>query len=197
MAKERKRLALDALKRATDAVAAAKDVVLNKSALDALMNTKPEDLIAPDSDAEVIKGRAKRSGCWAHSPAMLDLFAAADKRLTRVANWAGMNVKRVEKVHARLIPGTKLVIIKAAPVEDLTAIPVNRYGTAVTINLISLLAEHGLTVETGYRERYDVAYIPRESPHWPGLVIDLTDVKERRLESESKKEKGAPPPGEL
>lgn len=180
---ERKRRNAELMNQLAEAAAAAKDEVLNKSAMDALMNTKPEDLIAPESDPEVIKGNAKRSGCWIHGPALANLFAAADKRLTRVANGAGMSVRRVEKIHARLIPGTKLVIIKAAPVEDLSAIPVNRYGRAVTINLITLLSQHGLTVDPGYRERFDIAYIPEGSPHWPGLVIDFSNVKERRKES--------------
>ncbi len=168
-------------KRVMEAAAAAKDEVLKQSTLDALMNTKPEDLIAPEDNPEVIKGNAKPSGGWISSPAMLEIFAAADKRLTRVAGWAGIQVKRVEKVHARLIPGTKLVVLKAAPGDDFKAIPVVRNGNNVTINLITLLSspKNRLTIETGYRERFDINYIPEGSLHWPGLVLDLGDPQER------------------
>ena len=181
-----RKLDAELVKRMMEAVAAAKHEVLQKSALDALMNTKPEDLIGPDEDPEVIKGNARRSGCWVHSPAMVDLFAAADKRLTRVAAWADIKVKRVERVHARLVPGTKLVVLKGARADDLSALPVNRNGTTVTINLITLLSENGLTIETGYRERFEIAYIPKESPLWPGLFFDLGDAKERRKASAKK-----------
>lgn len=196
VAGERKPVGPESVKRITEAVAAAKEEVINKSALDALMNTRPEDLIAPDEEGEVIKGNARRSGCWLHSPALLDLFAAADKRLSLVGKWAGIEAKLIPKVQVRLIPGTRVVTIKAAHADDLTAIPVHRYGSAVTINLISLLGEHDLKVEAGWRERYDVAFIPKGSPHWPGLFIDLNDVKERRQESEPKKAKGEPSSGE-
>lgn len=187
VASDERKLDLDVGKQLKRAAAAAKQEVLNRRAMEALLNTKPEDLIAANLDAEVIKGNARRSGCWIHAPGMVEFFAAADKRLTRVADWTTMEVKRVERVHANLVKGTKLVIIKPAPAEDLTAIPVNRYGYSATFNLITLLGEAGLTVETGYRERYEVAYIPKESPLWPGLVIDLSQIKERRLEPHAKK----------
>jgi hypothetical protein len=188
MASGNAKLTRELIKQVQEAAAAAKDEVLSKKATEALLNLKEEELISADADAEVIKGNAKRPGCWIHSPAMVELFAAADKRLTRVANWAGMSAKQVAKVHARLVKGTKLVLITPAPVEDLTAIPVHRYGSSAVFNLVNLLGEAGLTVATGYRERYDVAYVPKESPAWPALVIDLSQQKERRLEPPGKKE---------
>lgn len=155
--------------------------ILPKSTIDALLNTRPEELISANREAEVIKGNANRSGCWITSPGKVEFFAAADRRLTRVAEWDTINVRQVEKVHAHLVPNSKLVIIKAARESDLTAIPVSRYGSSAMFNLITLLAEHNLTVQTGYKERYDVAYVPRESPLWPALVIDLDDPQERRI----------------
>lgn len=190
----KRRLDPELVKRLMAAAAAAKENVLNKKSMEALLNAKPEDLISADSEAEIIKGRARQSGCWIHSPANVSLFAAAEKRLTQVAIWGGKDVKRVEKVYARLLPGTKLIIITPAPLEDLTAYPVNRHGSQTTFNLIDLLGEHGLTVETGYRERYDVAYVPKESALWPALVIDLGQVKERRLLPTTRKEAGDQPP---
>lgn len=171
-----------------EAAAAAKEEVLSRKVLETLLKVKPEDLISPDAEAEVIKGNANRSGCWVHAPAMMEFFAAADKRLTRVANWSGMHVNQVEKVQAQLIKGTKLIIIKPAPVDDLTAIPINRYANAAMFNLVTLLAETGLKVQTGYRERFDVAYVPKESPLWPALLIDMGKLKERRMQPVSKKE---------
>lgn len=190
MAGERKPMDPEVVKRVTEAAAAAKDEVISKSTLDALMNTRPEDLIAPDAEGEVIKGNARRSGCWLCSPATVELFAAAVKRLNLTGKWAGLESKVVQKVQARLIPGSRVVTIKPVSVDDLTAIPVSRYGHNASINLISLLGEHELKVETGWRERYDVAFIPKGSPHWPGLFIDLNEVKERRQDTEPKKAKG-------
>lgn len=187
MAKARKPLAPESVKQVMEAIAAAKEEVLSQAAFDALINAKPEDLIAPDPDSEILKGNARASGGWIHSPAILELFAAADKRLTRVAEWMGMNVKRVDKVKANLLRGTKLLVLKPAQDGDLTAFPVVRSGNSVTINLIALLGEHGLTVDSGYRERYEIAYLPKESPLWPGLFLDLADVKERRKLSAAKK----------
>lgn len=196
MAGERKPLYPETIKRFMEAAAAAKEEVISKSALDALMNTQPEELIAPDAEGEVIKGKARPSGCWARSPALFEFCAAADKRLSLTGKWAGFEAKRIQKVQARLVPGARVVTIKPASVDDLTAIPVHRYGSGATINLVSLLGQHELKVETGWRERYDVAFIPKGSPHWPGLFIDLNAVKERRKESEPKKAKGGAPSGE-
>jgi hypothetical protein len=148
--------------------------------VDALMNVRPEDVVDADPHAEVIKGSANRPGGWMHAPAYMELFAAVDKRLTRLAKLEGINVKRVERVLPKLIKGTRLLVIKAAKTEDLSAIPVNRYGgSAVFINLMSLLGEAG--------ERFEVAYVPKGSPLWPGLVIDLSQPKERRQEPTTKK----------
>lgn len=188
MASDEKRLDPKVAEQVRKASAAAKEEVLNPKTMEALLRARPEDLISADAEAEVIKGNANPSGCWINSPAMVEFFASADKRLTRVANWAGNLVKRVDKIHARLLKGTKLMIITPAQPEDLTAIPINRYGSTATFNAVNLLAEAGQTVETGYRERYDVAFVPKNSPLWPALVIDLAQVKERRADSTAKKD---------
>jgi hypothetical protein len=175
------------------AAVAAKEEILARSTVDALMNVRPEDLVEADPHSEVIKGPANRSGGWLHAPAHLALFAAADKRLTRVAHLDHIMVKKVERVLPKLIKGTRLLVIKAAQTEDLSAIPVNRYGASPAfINLISLLGEAGETVETGYRERFEVAYIPKSSPLYPGLVIDLSQPKERRQAPTIKKSNTKP-----
>lgn len=192
MATEKSKLDPALTEKIKQAAAAANEEVLSRTTLETLLHVSPEDLIERNPDREVIKGTAYHSGGWQHAPAQWELFAAADKRLTRVANWAGLNTKRVERVHARLVKGTKLLIIQAASPDDLTAFPVIRYGgsSSIWINLIELLSETGLTVETGYRERYDVAYVPKGSPLWPGLVIDLSQSQERRMESGFKRKKG-------
>ena len=122
--------------------------------------------------------------------ANLELFAACDRRLTKVVGWAGLNIKRVERVLPSLVRGTELLVIQAAATDDLTAFAVNRYtgSSSIWVNLIDLLSNAGLTVETGYRARYEVAYVPKGSPLWPGLVIDLSQSKERRVESGYKKD---------
>jgi len=174
------------------AAAAAKEDVLSRRTLDALLNLSPADIIRRDPDSEVIKGNAHRPGGWLHAPANLELFAACDRRLTQVAGWATLNIKRVEKVTPVLVKGTKLLVIQAAATDDLTAVPVNRYAgtSSIWMNLVDLLSDAGLTVETGYRERFEVAYVPKGSLLWPGLVIDLSQSKERRVESGYKKKKG-------
>lgn len=175
--------------RVKKAAAEAREEVLNRSTMDALMKATPEDLIAPDPEAEVIKGATKPAHCWQYGPAMMQFGAAADKRLTKVAGWDNKKVKKVPRVHAFLLKGTKLLIIKPAHAEDHTALTVNRYrrSASAVVNLITLLSGAGLTVDTGYRERFDVTFIPRESPLWPGLLIDLGQPKESRRVTPKKK----------
>jgi hypothetical protein len=170
------------------AAAAAKEDVLSRSAMDALLNATPEELISASPDPEVIKGNMNRPSCWIEGPAMVEFNAASDRRLTRVAGWDGINTKKVGRVHADLVPGTMLLVIRAALPTDLSAIQVNRYASATKFNLVDLLADQGLQVETNYRERYEVAYIPKASKLWPGLVIDLSQPKERRITSTKKAE---------
>lgn len=171
-------------------VAAGMDDVLDQSVLDVLRNIKPEELIGADDQAEALKGNANPSGCWIYGPAMIGLNAQADKRYTKVSELEGNPKNVVEKATLKLVPGTKLLILKTAKANDLTAIDVNRYSGAsgCWINAFSLLGPAGLTAESGYRVRYDVAYIPKSSPLWPGLVINLGKPKERRQVSKKKDE---------
>jgi len=171
-------------------MASAMEETLSKFTVDALMNVKPEDLVSANPEAEVVKGTALKSCGYLHSPAMFELLAVADRRFTKVGNLAGIPGKKMERADARWIKGTKLIVIKAAPGTDLSATPVNRYtgSSSAWINLVSLLAELGLTVETGYREKYDVAFVPKGSPLWPGLVIDLGKSQGRSLEAKKKGE---------
>lgn len=172
----------------TQPLAAAKmEEILNKTVFDALMQATPEQVIRASPDAEIIKGTARGSIAWRHAPAMIELLAVADKRLTRTANEAGQNVTKVEKVHAFLLKGTKILVLQAAPSNDMTAYPVSRYrSSGAWINLMSLLGEVGFTGETGWKDRFEVAYVPKGSPFWPGLVIDLSNAKERRRESKKR-----------
>jgi hypothetical protein len=163
-------------------VAAGMDDVLDQSVLEALQNVRPEDLIGPDHQAEALKGNANPSGCWIYGPAMIEGNAQADKRFSKDAELDGNPTTKVEKAVLKLIPGTKLLVIKHAKANDLTATDVNRYtgASGFWINAFNLLGPAGLTVESGYRVRYDVAYIPKSSPLWPGLIINLGKPKERR-----------------
>ncbi len=180
----------------TQVAATVKEEVLGKGALDALLNASIGDVIGYDPETEVVKGGAHRSAGWLHAPAHLQLLAVAERRLTRVAQLAGQTTRKVEKVHPKLIKGTKLLVIQVASPDDLTAVPVNRYAgsSAAWINLLQLLGGVGLTVETGYRERFDVAYVPKGSLLWPGLVIDLSQPRERRREPGARKTPGQAEP---
>lgn len=163
---------------------------LAPSLYDALVNGRPEDLIQANPAAEVLKGTMRYSCGWLHGPAHLELLAAADRRLTRVAELSGMVVRKVERVRACLLRGTKVVVIHPVGDTDRTGEPVRRYdgNSSAWINLFALLGENGLTVESGYKERYEVSYIPKNSPFWPGLAIDLGQVKERRKKGDSASE---------
>jgi len=151
------------------AAAAAMQEVLSKTTLDALLNTSPAEVIKPTPEAETVKGSANRPGGWLYGPAQFGLFANADKRLTRLSAIEGRPLKQVEKVQPELIKGRTVLILRTAPAEDLTAIPVRRYPgqSGAWINLYSLPGPAGLTVQTGYRELYDIAWVPKESPFWP------------------------------
>jgi len=172
-----------------EAAAAAQEEVLHKRMREALINSQPEDVVGVDSEGEVVKGNAQPSTGWLHSPAMMEFLATAYKRLVRAQNLAGNPANTVAKVHAKLIRGTKYLVIKPAPEEDQTAIPVKRHGSSTFFNLIDLLGPERLAVESGYRQRYVVAWAPQESPHWPALAIDLGDPKEREREPDEEQAK--------
>jgi len=161
----------------------AKQEVLSRRTLDVLLNTPRTEVIKPAPEAETIKGTAYRSGGWLYSPGNLAIFAAADNRLTLLSSIEGRPVKQVNQVQPELIKGSTVVIFRTAPPEDLTAIPVNRYTgqSGAWINLFTLLAPAGLTVPTGYKERYEIAWVPEESPFWPALCMDLSRPVERRI----------------
>jgi hypothetical protein len=198
VASSKQNLTLSDVQKAKEAAAAASDEVISKSLLDTVLNANPEDLITADPDPEVLKGSARRSGGWVHSPGHLEMFAAAHRRLVRVSNEQGIPGNHIGQVQAFIIPGTRILIIKGAHKNDLTAIPVSRYkgSSGAWINLFHLLAKVGLTVDTGYKEQYDIAYIPKASRLAPGLMIDLSDRKDRQLEpvpKDPKAKKQTPP----
>lgn len=154
----------------------------------ALNNATPDQLIGATPGAEVIKGNTHGPVAWRHAPALLQFLATADRRLTKVARQSGINVPKVERLHAYLLKGTQLLILKPAPSTDTTAYEVKRFTrSGAWVNLFPLLGETKYTIETGWKDRFDVAFIPETSPLWPGLIIDLNSPKERR--SESKKDK--------
>ncbi|HEY3365777.1 MAG TPA: hypothetical protein VGK74_12040, partial [Symbiobacteriaceae bacterium] len=128
--------------------------------------------------------------CWVHAPAVVQLSALAYTRLGNVAAMAGLKVKVVPKVQAKIIGKAKVLLLRAAADTDRTAYEVHRYTRSAGgwVNLFELLGSYGLTVETGYRERFDVLYVPKGSPLWPGLMIDLGAPTERRLEPKKKKQ---------
>jgi hypothetical protein len=167
--------------------------ILQDRMREALMKATPLDLIGRNPDAEIIKGGAYPSSSWFHYPGKCQLTAYADRRLTKVANLSGIHVKKVSRVHAHLIKGTKIIVLRAAPAEDETAFEVSRYtqGYGCWINLVDLLSEANLLVDPGYRERYRVNFVPEGSPLWPGLAINLDEHVKRLRESEPDEEESA------
>ncbi|HWI50621.1 MAG TPA: hypothetical protein VNT01_00590, partial [Symbiobacteriaceae bacterium] len=156
---------------------AAMEEVIDSSFADLLKNAKPEDLVGTTPDAEVRKTTALPSNCLIYSPGNLQMLSVAYGRLVRTA---GPQVKHVNRVNAHFVKGTKILVIQPAPDTDLTAYEVKRYdSSSAWINLSDLLLEYKLAVETGWKERYAVAYIPKGSPLGKGVAIDLGAVKER------------------
>jgi hypothetical protein len=151
-----------------------------------------DDFIMNDPEEEVVKGSERGSGGWLHGPAYLELFSAADRRLTKVADQRGKVLKEVTKVRASLRKGSKqLFLWPTDDPDDLNAIPVNRWGSSAWINLISLLGSQHLTVRSGYRELHAVEYAPADCPLGPCLTIDLGKIIERRAEPKSKRKTAA------
>lgn len=176
------------------------DTSLPDKLLELVNNATVEDLRGPQPAAETLKGNTSTPGAWGESPATIKFSAAGGRRLTKVARLAGKPDTKVTRVHARFIGNSNTILIKAADALDLTAIEVNYYkglpGGAV--NLYDLLAPANATIETRYRQRYDVHFVPKSSPLYPGLLIDLDDPKDRRLMPLRKRKKKAPqaPPKE-
>lgn len=158
--------------------------ILDKNVVDRFLNLQPEDLIEPDPDAEIIKGNANNPGAWGHGPAQFELNAAADRRLAKCADKGGLGGNLVHRVHVTLIKDTKMVALRPAGPNDLTALEVKRFHgqSSAWVNLITLLAPAGLTIESGYRELFYTAYIPEGSKLWPGIFIDLGRPLKRRVE---------------
>lgn len=181
----------------TSPAVAQMEEILNQTIVNALNNVRHEDLIGPRPDEELRKGNTYSSTAWVHAPGNLQMLAKSYGRLVRVANMQRngneTEVKHVDRVEARLVPGTKLLVLRYRPSSDQTAEPVTRHpGRAgAWVNLFDLLAAASLTVEKGYRELYAVHFVPSTSPLWPALVIDLGAPLDRRLEPKCKKEEEA------
>jgi len=168
---------------------------LEQSVIDALNNVTRDQLFGPDTEAEAIMGTAYPSSAWVHAPGNVEFLAVSADRLTRVANLEREKhnlplVDYVDRVQGRIVPGTKLLAVMAAPDTDLTATPVKRYNgdSSAWANFGELLASRKLAVDTGYRQLYNVAFVPKTSPLWPALLIDLSKPLDRRQEPKRKKE---------
>lgn len=153
--------------------------------------TNPK-LIFNSYDAEITKGNQNESGGWMHAPAYLELFKAAVDRLAQVSRERGTTVRRVKHVRAALEEGSKKIWIFPTEQRDPDAIPVNYYRRKATINLITLLGQAKLTVETGYRERYALEFAPANCPVGPALEINMGRMLEHRPETRRFKSGGAP-----
>ncbi|HEY3367188.1 MAG TPA: hypothetical protein VGK74_19200 [Symbiobacteriaceae bacterium] len=193
MATKKEKLTPEQVEKLEEAAKAALDEVIKKRVMDLVMNATEDDLQGPDQSAEPAKGNTLEATCWVHGPAVVQLSALSYTRLRKIAELDRLKVKDVPKVTAKFIGDTKVLIIRAAAETDRTAYEVHRYKRTAGgwFNLFELLGSHGLTVESGYRERFDVLYVPKGSPLWPGLLIDLGAPKERRLEKKKKKSDSA------
>ena len=166
---------------------------LKRSMYDALMNTTWDQTISDEQYAEFRKGNEVEACVWLHGPAQLQVLALADRRLTNAANTMNLEktpLEYVEKVHGRLIPGTPYFVIRPARKGDLSATKVKRYesDSSAWVNFINVLGPTQFRVESGWKERFAVANIPKGSPLGDGIVIDLSAPLERRVARKSKDE---------
>lgn len=148
------------------------------------------------NDVEVVKGNTGASNGLMHSPAHLELKRIADLRLAKLSKILGKPATEVDRVRACCIKGDKKLHIWPAKENDLDAILVNRVGSSAWINLVELLAPLGLTITTGYWERYAVEFAKEEDPVYPSLVIDLNKPLERKPEPKRKKKEDGKPASE-
>jgi hypothetical protein len=95
----------------------------------------------------------------------------------------------------RFVGESNVVLIKPAGELDVTAFEVGYYKGAAggAVNLYDLLGPSRTTVQTGYRQRYDVHLVPKTSSLFPGLLIDLDDPKERKTVTRNKKQQQQQP----
>jgi hypothetical protein len=183
-----------------DSAAGAMQEILDQTVIDALNKVRPDQLIGPRHDEELVKGNTHDPSAWIYSLANVQLLTQAEQRLTRIANLNrpadAAQVGQVNRVDARLVPGTKLLILRPASDNDLTAAPIKRYrkNTGAWINLFDLLAPDKLTVDKGYQERYAVNYVPETSPLWPALVMNLDKPLERKGKTKLRKPRTARKP---
>jgi hypothetical protein len=196
--KDKKPLAPEEVQKIKEAAAAAKEDILSASFLDAVLNVDPNNLITAEPDPDLKKGNAKGSAGWMHGPGNFEMFSIAVRRLVKVSNDQGIQGNRVERVQVFVIPNTKIMVIKGAPANDHTAVEVTRYkgSNSLWINCFNALAKAGLTVDSGWKELYNVVYLPKASPLYPGLGINLDDRRDRQAEpipkKKSKKKKPEP-----
>lgn len=169
------------------------DAHLPKKLADLMASVTEKDLRGPNKEAETLKGTTTTPGVWVYSPATFKFSALASRRLTKCARWSGKTDTQVTRVHARFVGETNTVLIKPADPLDVTAFEVAYYSSASggVVNLYDLLGPANSTVETGYRQRYDVHLVPKGSPLWPGLVINLGESQERKVDVKKKKGEGS------
>jgi hypothetical protein len=146
----------------------------------------PDDLVLNSHDREIVKTNQTRSHVTLYSPAMLQVLSLAYGRLLKVGEMRGMNTELILKLRAALRKSTKQVYILPTDEDDIDGIPINGYGygdgSAVWINLISLLGDTKLQVPTGYRDRFQAAIVDKpESPVGPALMFNLSRRISRTL----------------
>ena len=134
----------------------------------------------------VIKGNQKRPGCWLVGPATMTLFKSTDHHLLKVAALRELHVGEVQKVRLLRELGSKLIHIIPTHELDIDGLDINRHKGKIWVNIIDFLAEDHLTVEYGYKERYDLVLAPT-SKVGPCLLLDLTRMLERKLAFRQKK----------
>lgn len=150
----------------------------------------------PD-DIEVYQGEVDRrtlqrrgqydSGCWLHSPAILELLAAAEPDLVDAQEARGGNRGQVTHVGVAVGKDGKVYLWPCDKNEP-GAIEIKRSRGKDTINLRPVLAKHKMLVEKGYRQRYNFTVLhEKESPVGECLMFDWSKPEERKLEPEKTK----------
>lgn len=156
-----------------------------------------DDFVVGSKWTPIRRTGAYESSCWLYAPARLEFLAEASDALVTVAELMGLTEKQIRRVQVILQRSTKRLFIRPLAVKEEEAEEsIDYFDVSLTsndylsINIRSLLQEHGLEVKTGYQERYPVRLDP-DSAVGPALVVDLTKVEERRQTSDRRAKQAA------
>jgi hypothetical protein len=138
------------------------------------------EIVFNKPDAEFTHGNEGGDECWLYSPAQLRILKVSERLLKKVYEERGPVVSRVERVRAAMVKGSETVYIVRCDKDDPEGLQILRSRAGTSVNIITLLGPMQLTVPTGYRHKFAVTRVGKESPVGPALAFDPSQVLERK-----------------